>query len=202
MTARRRQLGDVVQGRRSSGVWGAAAAAGVMAVLLAYLLYAHLYLSVTADRWPPDGTPPLPVLRPAVLVGVAVLAAAASLRAGRPLAPRHDQLRLAGRLATGAVLGAAAIAGGALLVADLELAATDRAHDASLLLLHGFAGAVALVGVAINALAAYEAARLGDHPWVAAAAAVASIWWTTVALAWAAIGAVAYLVPQLTGGGG
>lgn len=202
MTVTRHEVHRAVGGRRSTGVWGAAAAAGVVATLLAYFLYAHLYLSISVDEWPPGGTPALPLLRPAVLVGIVVLAAAIAARAGRPLPGRDDQLRLAGLLAAGAVLGAVALVGGAVVVADLGLAGDERAHDASLLVLHAFAGVLALVGVTINAMAAYEAARLGDHPWVGAAAAVSSIWWITVATSWVAVAAVGYVWPQLTGGGG
>ncbi|MFP5320679.1 MAG: cytochrome c oxidase subunit I [Acidimicrobiia bacterium] len=200
--ARRHDLGDLIDGRRSSGVWGAAAGVGVLGVLLAYFLYAHLYLSVSVDVWPPEGTPSLPLLRPAIAVALVALAAAIAVRAGRPLPAREDQLPLATRLGASALAGSAAIVAGVLLVADLDLAGTARAHDASLLVLHAFAGLLALAGVGISAMGAYEAARLGDHPWVSAAAAVASAWWTTVALAWAGVAAVAYGWPQLTGGGG
>jgi heme/copper-type cytochrome/quinol oxidase subunit 3 len=200
MSARRHELGDLLEGRRSSAVWGAAAGSGVLAILLAYFLYAHLYLAVTADTWPPEGSPDLPLLAPAGVVALAVLAAAVALRAGRPLPPRDDQLPLAAMLGTGAVIGAGAIGAGALLLADLGLAGTERAHDASVLMLHAIAGLAALAGILVNALAAYEAARLGNHPWVASAAAVAAVWWTTVALAWAAVAAVVYGWPALLEG--
>lgn len=202
MTMRHHELGDVLEGRRSTGVWGAAAGAGVLGILLAYFCYAHLYLAVSVETWPPEGTPPLPVLRPVVLVAVVALAAAASIRVGRPRRRGVDRLPSAGLLAVGAGLGALALAGGAAMVADLGVAGTERAHDASLLVLHTFAAVVALVGVGINALAAYEAGRLGDHPWVAAATAVSAVWWTTVALSWAAVAAVVYGWPQLLGSGG
>lgn len=187
----------VVEGRRSSGVWGAAAGAGVLGILVAYFLYAHLYLAVTAEDWPPPGAPELPLLRPFALVGLVVLAAALSRRAGRPRGTAEDPLPVAGLLGAGAVAGGAAVAVGAGLVADLDLAGTALAHDASVLVLHAIAGVAALAGVLVNALAAYEAARLGHHPWVAAAAAVSSIWWTTVAGAWLAVAAVVYAWPEL-----
>lgn len=202
MSARRHELGDLLDGRRSTGVWGAAGAVGILGILVAYFTYAHLYLAVTASEWPPPGTPALPVLRPAILVAVILLAAAAALRAGRPLRARDDQLPLAGLLGAGAVLGLAAVAGGAWMLAELGLAGTERAHDASLLVLHAWAGVAALAGVLINVVAAYEAARLGHHPWVEAAAAVAGVWWAGVALVWLAVGGVAYGWPQLLGGSG
>lgn len=202
MTVRHHELGDVLDGRRSTGVWGAAAGAGVLAVLLAYLCYAHLYLAVSVETWPPEETPPLPVLRPVLLVGVVALAAAASVRAGRPRHRGVDRLPSAGLLGLGAGLGALALLGGAAMVVDLGVAGTERAHDASLLVLHAFVGVTALAGVGINALAAYEAARLGDHPWVSAAAAVSAVWWTAVAASWVAVAAVVYGWPQLLGSGG
>lgn len=202
VTMRHHELGDVLDGRRSTGVWGAAAGAGVVAVVLAYLCYAHLYLAVSADAWPPEGTPPLPLLRPVLVVVVVALAASASIRAGRPQHRGVDRLGSAGLLGIGALLGALAVGGGAALVSDLGVAGTERAHDASLLVLHAYVGAIALAGVGINALAAYEAGRLGDHPWVSAAAAVSAVWWTTVAISWAAVAGVVYGWPQLLGGGG
>ncbi|MCO8125787.1 cytochrome c oxidase subunit I [Acidimicrobiia bacterium EGI L10123] len=199
---RRHELGDVLDGRRSTGVWGAAAGAAVLAVLLAYFCYAHLYLAVSVETWPPEGTPPLPALRPAVLVGIICLAAAASVRAGRPRHRGADRLPGAGLLGLGAGVGVLALAGGASMLADLGLSGTERAHDASLLVLHAFVGVIALAGVGINAFAAYQAARLGDHPWVSAAAAISATWWTVIALSWAAVAGVVYGWPQLLGSGG
>lgn len=202
MTSRHHELGQVMDGRRSSGVWGAAAGALVLGILVAYFLYAHLYLSISAERWPPEGTPSLPLLRPAGLVALVVVVAALAVRAGRPLRADDDQAPLAGLLGTTAVLGGLAVAAGGAHVASLGVAPGEVAHDASLAVLHAIAGAAALAGVAIAGLAAYQAARLGTHPWVAAAAAASSIWWTTVALVWLGVAAVAYGWPQLTGGGG
>jgi hypothetical protein len=66
------------------------------------------------------------------------------------------------------------------------------------LTLHALVAVAALAGIAISGLAAYEAARIGNHPWVAAAAAVSAVWWITVALAWSAVAAVVYVWPVLT----
>jgi heme/copper-type cytochrome/quinol oxidase subunit 3 len=192
----RRQLR--IDGRRSTGVWGACTGAAVLAVIVAYFCYAHLYLAVSNDPWPPDATPSLPLLAPGLLVAWSAVVAAAAVLVGRPLRQSDDQLPRAGGLLTVTVMGAAAIAAGWLLVDDLGLTGTAHAHDASVLTLHALIGVAALAGVAISGLAAYEAARVGDHPWVAAAAAVSAVWWITVALAWSAVAAVIYLWPVLT----
>lgn len=192
----RRQLR--IDGRRSTAVWGACTGAAVLAVIVAYFCYAHLYLSVSNDPWPPEATPSLPLLAPGLLVAWAAVVAAAAVVVGRPLRRSDDQLPRAGGLLAVTVMGAVAIAAGWLLVGDLGLVGTAHAHDASVLTLHALVAVAALAGIAISGLAAYEAARIGDHPWVAAAAAVSAVWWITVALAWSAVAAVVYVWPVLT----
>lgn len=187
-----------MEGRRSSAVWGAAAGAGVLITTAAYFCYAHLYLAVSNDPWPPQATDPLPVLEPLLLAALIVAVAAGALVAGRPLRASGDQLPRAAGLGAVTALGALSVVAGALVVDDLGLVATDHAHHASVLTLHALAGAAAVVGVMISGLSTFEAARVGDHPWVAAAVAVSAVWWVTVALVWIAVAAVVYGWPQLT----
>lgn len=191
-------VAPVIEGRTSTGVWGAAAGAGVLGVLVAYFCYAHLYLAVSNDQWPPAGTAPLPLLEPAGLTLLVAVVAALAVRAGRPLDPRRDQVARAAALGVVALLGAVAVVAGGLLVDGLDLAGGRYAHDASVLVLHALVGSAAVAGVLISALAAFEAGRLGDHPWVAAAAVVSGVWWATVAAAWVAVAAVVYGWPQLS----
>lgn len=188
----------VMEGRTSTGVWGAAAGAGVLGVLVAYFSYAHLYLAVSNDEWPPPETAPLPLLEPVGLTVLVALVATLAVRTGRPLAPGEAQVSRAGGLGLVAVLGTAAVVAGALLVDGLDLSGTLHAHDASALTLHALVGVAAIAGVLISGLAAFEAGRLGNHPWVAAAAAVSGVWWATVAVAWVAVAAVVYGWPQLS----
>jgi hypothetical protein len=187
-----------IAGRRSTAVWGAVAGAGVLATIVAYFCYAHLYLGVSNEPWPPEGTGPLPLLEPVLLSALVLTIAAGAVAAGRPLPPSDDQLPRAAALGTVTVLGVVATGAGGLLVADLDLAATSHAHDASVLTLHAIVAAAAVAGVVITGLASFEAARIGDHPWVAAAVAVSAVWWVTVAIAWVAVAAVVYGWPQVT----
>lgn len=191
-------VAPVIEGRTSTGVWGAAAGAGVLVILVAYFCYAHLYLAVSNDDWPPAGTAPLPLLAPAGLTVLVAVVAALAVRAGRPLAPGGAQVSRAATLGLVALLGAVAVVAGGLLVDGLDLSGSQHAHDASVLTLHALVGFAAVTGVLISALAAFEAGRLGDHPWVAAAAAVSGVWWATVAVSWVAVAAVVYGWPQLS----
>lgn len=187
-----------IEGRTSTGVWGAVGAGMTFGVVVAYFCYAHLYLAVSNEPWPPATAPALPLLAPALHVAFVAVLAAVAVRAGRPLADRTDQLTRGVWFGIVAALGAVALVAGGLLVAALDLDPAAHAHDASAMTLHVVVGVAGAVGVVISALVAYEAARLGDHPWVAAAVAVAGVWWVTVAASWLAVAAVVYGSAALT----
>lgn len=186
-----------LDGRRSSAVWAGVAAAGTFAVVLAYFLYAYLYLAVSNDPWPPEPLADPPLLGPAVLLGALVVSAAVAVRIGRPLPDRPGQLRRALALAGVALTGAAVLAVGTTIVGAMDLVPSDRAYDAIFTTVHLLVAAATVAGVVILGLTAFEAHRLGNHPWVAAAVVVSSVWWCTVVLGWLAVGVVVYLWPQI-----
>lgn len=186
-----------LEGRRSSGVWAAVAGVGVLAILLAYFVYSYSYLMVSAAEWPPAGTPDPPLLRPAGLLAVLGLSAVIAVWTGRPLPDRERHGPVALGLAAIALIGAVVLVAGADLVDDLGLEPRTDAYSAIVTTIHAFHGAVTAAGVVISAVTAYETHRLGRHPWVAAAAAVASVWWCWVVAGWLVVMAVAYLSPQL-----
>lgn len=187
-----------LDGRRSSGVWAGVAGVGVLAVLLGYFVYSYFYLMVTAEDWPPAATPDPPLLRPLGLLALLLMSALAARRSGRPLRPGERQVGVALALALLALIGTIVLVAGADLVGDLALDPRDDAYSAIVTTLHAFHGAVTAAGVVIAAVTGYETYRLGTHPWVAAAAAVASVWWCWVIAGWVVIMGVVYLSPQLT----
>lgn len=188
-----------LEGRRSTGVWGAATGAGVLTIVLAYFLYAYLYLSVSSDAWPPGSTPEPPLLRPAALLATLAVAAIVTLRTARVGADEHRGSSAAVALAAVAAIGAVTIVFGFALVGDLALRPRDQAYGAIVTTVHAVQGAATAAGVAIASLTAFEAHRLGSrHPWVAAARVVTSIWWCTVVVGWVAVFGVLYVWPQLS----
>lgn len=189
--------GTRLEGRRSSAVWAGVAGAGTFAVVLAYFLYAYLYLAVSNDPWPPEPLGDPPLLGPAILLAVLVASAAVAVRTGRPLPDRPGQLPLALALAGVALTGIAVIGIGAAIVDGMDLVPSERAYDAIFTTVHVLVATATAAGVVILGLTAFEAHRLGDHPWVAAAVVVASVWWCAVVLGWLAVGVTLYLWPQL-----
>lgn len=186
-----------LRGRRSTGVWGAAAGAGVLATVLAYFLYAYLYLSVSSDQWPPGSLADPPLLWPGALLSVLVLSVVAVVWAARP----RDDASWSGvavALAGVAVVGAVVVGLGTVLIGDLGLRPTDDAYGAIFTTVHAVQGAATLAGIGIATLTAFEAHRLGPHPWVSAATVVTSIWWCTIVAGWIAVFGVVYLWPQLS----
>lgn len=186
-----------LEGRRSSGVWAAVAGIGVLAIVLAYFVYSYAYLMVSADRWPPPGIADPPLLRPAVLLAVLALSAVVAVWTGRPLPDRAHHGPVALGLGAIALVGGAVLVAGTDLLADLGLEPRTDAYSAIVTTIHVFHGAVTVAGIVICAVTAYETHRLGRHPWVAAAAAVASAWWCWVVVGWVVVMAVVYLSPQL-----
>lgn len=187
-----------LEGRRSSGVWAAVAGIVVLGVLLAYFVYSYFYLMVTADDWPPATIPDPPLLRPGALLAVLVLSGLVALWSGRPLPERDRQVPVAIALAAIALVGTVVLVAGVGLVGDLGLEPRESAYAAIVTTVQAFHGAVTAAGVVISAVTAYETYRLGTHPWVAAATAVASVWWCWVVAGWVVVVAVVYFSPQFT----
>lgn len=179
-----------VDGRAATAVWGAGLAVLTASTLLAYLAYAHLYLTVTADdRRPATDLPDLPVGWPLVLLAVLAVSLAPAAAAWRA-APADRIGAVAAALGAVALLGAAVQAGGAAYVVGLDLRPTERAVDAGVVTLHVVHGVATAFGVVAAAVVALEAVRLGSHPWVRTATAVVVVWWGWVVAAWAALALV------------
>lgn len=187
-----------IEGRQSTGVWGATAGAGVLAIVLAYFLYAYFSLATSSDTWPPEPVADPPLLRPALLLGLLAIGTAVAVWAGWR-APRggNDQ-QVAVALTVVSVIGAAAVVLGSWMVADLGLEPRTHAYGAIVHTVHAVQGAATLAGVGISALTAYEAERLGRNAWVRAATVVSSIWWCTIFAGWVAVYGAVYVWTQVS----
>lgn len=187
-----------IEGRRSTGVWGAVAGAVVVGTLLAYLIYGYAYLAVSSSAWPPAHRPDPPVLAPVGLMGVLLASAVPAARLGRPSDSGVRRWTVELLTSVLVAVGVGVLVAGSAVVDRLDLVPSAHAYDAAVVALHAFMAAVTAAGVAVAAVTGWEAHRLGPHPWVAAARVVTAVWWAVVVAGWGAVSVVVYGWPQAT----
>lgn len=175
---------------REAGWWGVVIGFGAVATVLAALVYAYVYLMISApSSWPPEsaGLPDLGLSSLAlVLLGLAVLGHVGWWRDGR--------LALAGAaLGLGAGAGFLVVQGAALAASGLAI---DEDAYAAVFTTIQVAGLVVVgAGLPVSALALWVGARSPGR----APMRVAVTYWWLASGAWLSLWVVLHLVPRVAG---
>lgn len=186
----------VLDGRSSSGTWGALAGAVALGTILAFLLYAYFYLAVSNEPFVPGYRADPPLLWPGVLLGGLVASLVAALVLWKA-AVRADASSVATGAAALALAGLLFLVAGAWVVGSEDLRPTLDSYSAIVVTVQVFHAVATATAVVMAGLVAFEAVRLLAHRWVVTAAVATAVWWCYVVLGWLAVGFAVYLYPQL-----
>ena len=190
-----------LDGTRGTGVWGAAMAAVAVGTVLAFLIYSYFYLEVSNQPFRRPALPAPPLLAPAALVAGLCVTVPVALALWRATTEgRHHGIAVASGLIAAA--GAIFLGSGLLTVNGQELTPGQDAYSAAVLVVLSFHAVATLVAIGVAGFVAYQALRMGDHPWVLSASAATAVWWCYVVAGWLAVAFAVYGYPALAPGAG